>query len=128
MIAETLGVPDTVIGLTFVALGTSLPEFVTAITSLLKGHGALSLGNIISANLFNLVLVSGVSVAISPFDIPFSSMLAGLPSSLVIDLPVMLGVMALMTVPALIRQKLSRVQGILLLCIYAAFCTLQFVL
>ncbi len=128
VIAETIGVPDTVIGLTFVALGTSLPEFVTAITALLKGHGALSLGNIIGANLFNLVLVSGVSVAISPFDIPFSSMVAGLPSSLVIDLPVMLGVMLLMTVPALIRQKLSRVQGILLLGIYAAFCTLQFVL
>ena len=127
-IAEAVGVPDTVIALTFVALGTSLPELVTAITALLKGHGALSLGNIIGANLFNLVLVSGVSVAISPFDIPFSSMLAGLPSSLVIDLPVMLGVMLLMTVPALIRQKLSRVQGILLLGIYAAFCTLQFVL
>ncbi|MBO5939550.1 MAG: calcium/sodium antiporter [Clostridia bacterium] len=127
-IAEAVGVPDTVIALTFVALGTSLPELVTAITSLLKGHGALSLGNIIGANLFNLVLVSGVSVAISPFDIPFSSMVAGLPSSLVIDLPVMLGVMLLMTVPALIRQKLSRVQGILLLGIYAAFCTLQFVL
>ena len=127
-IAEAVGVPDTVIALTFVALGTSLPELVTAITALAKGHGALSLGNIIGANLFNLVLVSGVSVAISPFDIPFSSMIAGMPSSLVIDLPVMLGVMLLMTVPAMIRQKLSRVQGILLLGIYAAFCTLQFVL
>lgn len=127
-IAEAVGVPDTVIALTFVALGTSLPELVTAVTALAKGHGALSLGNIIGANLFNLVLVSGVAVAISPFDIPASSMIAGLPSSLVIDLPVMLGVMLLMTVPALIRQKLSRVQGILLLCIYAAFCTLQFVL
>jgi cation:H+ antiporter len=127
-IAETLGVPDTVIALTFVALGTSLPEFVTAITSLIKGHGALSLGNIIGANFFNLVLVSGVSVTISPFDIPQATTIAGIPSSLVIDLPVMLGVMLLMTLPALIRQKLSRVQGILLLCVYAAFCTLQFVL
>lgn len=127
-IAEAVGVPDTVIALTFVALGTSLPELVTAITSLAKGHGALSLGNIIGANLFNLVLVSGVAVTISPFDIPFSSTIAGLPSSLVIDLPVMLGVMLLMTVPALIRQKLSRVQGILLLGIYAAFCTVQFIL
>ena len=127
-IAEAVGVPDTVIALTFVALGTSLPELVTAITALAKGHGALSLGNIIGANLFNLVLVSGVAVTISPFDIPFSSMIGTMPSSLVIDLPVMLGVMLLMTVPALIRQKLSRAQGILLLCIYAAFCTLQFVL
>lgn len=125
-IAKELGVPETVIALTFVALGTSLPELVTAITSLVKGHGALSLGNIIGANLFNLVLVSGVSTVISPFAVPAEQQVAGIPASLVIDIPVMLGVMALMTVPALIRQKLSRVQGILLLCIYGAFCIVQF--
>ena len=125
-IATELGVPETVIALTFVALGTSLPELVTAITSLIKGHGALSLGNIIGANLFNLILVSGVATVISPFAVPAEQQLAGLPASLVIDIPVMLGVMALMTVPALIRQKLSRVQGIALLCIYAAFCVVQF--
>ena len=56
-IAESLGVPESVIALTFVALGTSLPELVTAITALAKGHSALSLGNIVGANLFNLVLV-----------------------------------------------------------------------
>jgi Ca2+/Na+ antiporter len=127
-IAEELGVPQTVIALTFVALGTSLPEFVTAITSLIKGHGALSLGNIIGANLFNLVLVSGVATVISPFPVPSESTIAGVPASYVLDLPVMLGVMAIMTVPALIRGKLSRVQGIVLLCIYAAFCILQFVI
>lgn len=127
-IATELGVPDTVIALTFVALGTSLPELVTAITSLIKGHGALSLGNIIGANLFNLVLVSGVSTVISPFAVPAEQQIAGVPASLVLDIPVMLGVMLLMTVPTLIRQKLSRVQGILLLCVYAAFCTLQFVM
>ena len=127
-IAGELGVPQTVIALTFVALGTSLPELVTAITSLAKGHGALSLGNIIGANLFNLVLVSGVATTISPFAVPAESTIAGMPASYVLDLPVMLGVMLLMTVPALIRGKLSRVQGIILLCIYAAFCTLQFVM
>ncbi len=125
-IATELGVPQTVIALTFVALGTSLPELVTAITSLAKGHGALSLGNIIGANLFNLVLVSGVSVLISPFPVPSESVIAGIPASLVLDIPIMLGVMLLMTVPALIRGKLSRVQGILLLGIYAAFCVVQF--
>lgn len=127
-IAETLGVPDTVIALTFVALGTSLPELVTAITALVKGHGALSLGNVIGANLFNLVLVSGAATVISPFPVPSESTLMGHPASLVLDIPVMLGVMLLLTVPALIRGKLSRVQGILLLCVYAAFCTLQFVI
>ena len=128
IIAEELGVPDTVIALTFVALGTSLPELVTAITSLMKGHGALSLGNIIGANLFNFVLVSGVATVISPFPVPSESTIAGMPASLVLDLPVMLGVMLILTVPALVRQKLSRAQGIILLCIYAAFCTLQFVM
>ena len=127
-IATELGVPDTVIALTFVALGTSLPELVTAITSLAKGHGALSLGNIIGANLFNLVLVSGVSTVISPFPVPAEATIAGMPASFVLDLPVMFGAMLLMTLPALIRGKLSRVQGILLLCVYAAFCTIQFVM
>lgn len=127
-IAEELGVPQTVIALTFVALGTSLPELVTAITSLIKGHGALSLGNIIGANLFNLVLVSGVSTVISPFPVPSESQLAGMPLSLVVDIPVMLGVMLLMTVPTLIRGKLARWQGIVLLGIYAAFCAVQFAL
>ncbi len=126
IIAETLGVPESVIALTFVALGTSLPEFVTAITSLIKGHGALSLGNVIGANLFNLVLVSGVSTVLSPFPVPNSSQVFGVNASLAIDIPVMFVVMSLLVIPALIRGKLSRVQGILLLLIYAAFCIFQF--
>ena len=127
-IATEFGVPETVIALTFVALGTSLPELVTAITSLVKGHGALSLGNVIGANLFNIVLVSGVSTVISPFGVPAESQIGGVPASYVLDLPVMLGVMLLLTVPALIRGKLSRVQGILLLCVYIGFCAMQFIM
>ena len=126
LIAQALGVPESVIALTFVALGTSLPELVTAITSLIKGHSSLSLGNIIGANIFNLVLVSGVSVSLAPFEIPTASTLFGHNASLVLDVPVMLTVMVLMTIPALIRKKLSRAQGILLLAIYAAFCVIQF--
>lgn len=126
LIAQALGVPESVIALTFVALGTSLPELVTAVTSLLKGHGALSLGNVIGANLFNLVLVSGASVALSPFSIPQNSTIAGYNASLVLDLPVMLLVMALLTLPALRRGKLSRAQGVALLLIYAGFCVVQF--
>ena len=125
-IAQELGVPESVIALTFVALGTSLPELVTAITSLVKGCSDLSLGNIVGANVFNLVLVSGVSVTIAPFTIPQSSTLFGVNSSLVLDLPVMLAVMVLMCLPALLRGKLSRAQGVGLLCIYAAFCAIQF--
>ena len=119
LIAQALGVPESVIALTFVALGTSLPELVTAITSL---------GNIVGANVFNLVLVSGVSVALAPFTIPQSNILFGINSSLVLDLPVMLLVMLIMTVPALVSGKLKRAQGIILLAIYAAFCVIQFVM
>ena len=127
LIAQALGVPESVIALTFVALGTSLPELVTAITSLVKGHDALSLGNVIGANFFNLVLVSGVSVTLSPFRVPASKLVAGMNASLLVDIPMMLFVMAFLTIPALIRGKLSRFQGITLLAIYAAFCIFQFV-
>ena len=126
LIAQALGVPESVIALTFVALGTSLPELVTAITSLAKGHGALSLGNVIGANIFNLVLVSGASMTLSPFYIPQKSTLFGQNASLVLDIPLMLFVMAFLTLPALKAKKLSRYQGIVLLILYAAFCAIQF--
>ncbi len=126
IIAQKLGVPESVIALTFVALGTSLPELVTAITSLVKGHGSLSLGNIIGANLFNIVLVSGVSNVLAPFSIPDNTLSNGMNVSLAVDIPVMFLVMSLLIIPSLIRGKLSRMQGILLLVIYACYCVFQF--
>ena len=128
IIAKAMGVPETVIALTFVALGTSLPELVTAITSLVKGHGALSLGNVIGANIFNLVLVSGASIAIAPFPVPLGNTLFGINSSLVLDIPLMFLVMGMLTIPTMLSRKLSRWQGITMLCLYAGFCALQFVL
>ena len=128
LIAKEIGVPESVIALTFVALGTSLPELVTAITSLVKGHGSLSLGNVIGANLFNLILVSGVATTISPFIVPASKMVFGINSSLLIDIPIVFIVMGLMLIPALIRGKLSKWQGIVLLVIYLAFTIFQFVI
>jgi cation:H+ antiporter len=130
IIAIELGVPATVVALLFVALGTSLPELVTTITSLRKGRASLGVGNVIGANVFNLVLVSGVAVSLAPFDVPVENTLlnTGLNLSLVFDIPVMLGVMSLMIFPALATKKLGRWQGIALLCIYAAFCVCQFML
>lgn len=119
------GIPTEVVGVTVVALCTSLPELVTAVTALLKGHGALSLGNIIGANIFNLVLVSGAAVTISPFAIPEGSKLFGYNTSQLFEIPLMAAVMALMTLPALFKGKLHRWQGVALLSIYAAFVTLQ---
>ena len=126
IIAQKLGVPETVSALTFVALGTSLPELITTITSLKKGHASLGIGNVIGANVFNLVLVSGMAVTIAPFDVPVGKLLLGQNASLVLDIPLMLLVMLLLTVPALTKKRLSRWQGITLLCIYAAFCAFQF--
>ena len=126
IIAAGFGVPESVIALTFIALGTSLPELVTAITSLVKGHSALSLGNIVGANLFNLVLVSGMAITIHPFNVPADKLLAGKNASLLVDIPVMLFVMAFMTVPALCTKKLKRYQGIVLLLIYACYVAFQF--
>ena len=107
LIAQALGVPESVIALTFVALGTSLPELVTAITSLIKGHSDLSL---------------------APFTVPQSATIFGMNSSLVLEIPVMIAVMVLLTAPALVKGKLSRVQGVALLVIYAVFCGIQFTL
>ncbi|MBQ1364397.1 MAG: calcium/sodium antiporter [Clostridia bacterium] len=128
IIATEMGVPESVIALTFVALGTSLPELATAITALVKGHSALSLGNIVGANLFNLVLVSGLATTIKPFYVKDlgRNFINGTPVSLMVDIPVMLFVMAFMTLPALKRGKLTRTQGIILLAVYAAFCVFQF--
>lgn len=126
-IAEALNVPQTIISLTIVALGTSLPELVTAITALTKGHGALSLGNIIGANIFNLVLVSGTAITINPFKVPTEATFMGENASLIFDIPLMIGVMTILTLPTVIRGKLKRWQGLSLLLLYGAYCVLQFV-
>ena len=127
LIAEAAGVPQTVIALTFVALGTSLPELVTAITSLVKGHSDLSLGNVIGANLFNLVLVSGLAITLAPFKVPVDKTIAGMNASLVVDIPVMITVMLIMCLPALIKGRIYRAQGACLLTIYAGYVIFQFV-
>ena len=128
IIAAALGVPESVIALTFIALGTSLPELVTAITSLVKGHSSLSLGNIIGANLFNLVLVSGTAITINPFTSPADKTIAGMNASLVVDVPLMWFVMLMLSVPALLKGKLYRFQGVALLAIYFSYVLFQFFL
>lgn len=129
-IAAWLGVPESVIALTFIALGTSLPELVTAITSLVKGHSSLSLGNVIGANLFNLVLVCGTAITIRPFSVPVEKTFldTGISASFVIDIPVMIASMLILAIPSIIKGKMYRWQGIVLLILYVAYCVYQFVL
>ena len=127
-LAEALGVPEAVIALTFGALGTARPELVTAVTALAKGHSALSLGNVIGANLLNLVLVTGTAATLAPFPLPQDGTLFGVNRSLALDLPVMAAVSLVLILPVLLRGRLYRAQGILLLAVYGAFCVAQFLL
>lgn len=119
LIAEAVGVPERVIAVTFIALGTSLPELMTSVMSLIKGYGNVGLGNVIGANLLNLLLVIGIPSAI-----------AGIPlerSTVMVDMPLACLVMAVLIIPILIRKKSSRLQGIALLGIYGVYCITSFV-
>lgn len=126
LIAKKFGVPESVIGLTMIALGTSLPELSTGITSLIKGHSNLSLGNIIGANFFNIVLVTGIASTVGPFKIPTSKIINGINASLLVDVPIAFIVMIILCVPSIINGKTKRWQGIALICIYALFLIYQF--
>lgn len=119
LIAQALGVPERVIAVTFIALGTSLPELVTSIMSLVKGYGNVGLGNVIGANILNMLLVIGIPAAV-----------AGIPleqQTVMVDMPLALAVMAVLIVPILFRKKSSRAQGIVLLGIYAVYCIASFI-
>lgn len=115
IIAQILHVPDSIISVTMIAIGTSLPELITAITAIRKKQGALSAGNIIGANIIDTTLI-----------LPVCSLAAGKPltisaQSLKFDLPVCLIVNALIFIPTLMKSKFSRFQGILVIAVYAAY-------
>ena len=118
LIAQTLGVPQRVIAVTFIALGTSLPELVTSLASLIKGYGNVGLGNVIGANILNLLLVIGIPAAVQGIPLERQTVL--------VDIPLAIGAMAVLLVPILIRKKSSRIQGITLLGIYALYCIRSF--
>lgn len=124
-IARKFNVPESVIGITIVAFGTSLPEFTTVVTSIIKKHSNLSYGNIIGANLFNVILVSGLAIFINPFDLPKVNEIFGINSSLVIDIPLAFLVMLIFSIPPLINGKTKRWQGVALILIYSLFLLYQ---
>ncbi len=118
ILAEAIGVPERVIAVTFIALGTSLPELVTSLTSVIKGFGNVGLGNIIGANLLNLLLVIGIPATVSGIDLA--------DGTLRLDIPLGILVMAVLTVPLMVKKRAYRVQGIILLTIYGIYCVSQF--
>lgn len=114
-IARIFGVPEALIGLTLVAVGTSLPELITTITALAKGEPSLSVGNIVGANVIDITLILSLCAFASGGALSVAERTASL------DLPVALALMLVAVLPALLRKKFSRWQGALLLMIYGAY-------
>lgn len=112
-IAEWLGVPEMLIALTLVALGTSLPEIITAISATMKGHQDISLGNILGANTMDIAMILGISSQITPLTI--------LPQSLRYDFPAMLVIMGLLIVFGITKRKLERWEGATILIFYLLY-------
>lgn len=111
-IAASFGLSQTLIGLTIVAVGTSLPELVTSIVASRKGENGLALGNAIGSNIFNILLVMGLSATISPIGVNMQS---------VWDLVVLIAMSAVILVYLLIRKKLDRPFGVLMVLCYIAY-------
>ena len=112
-IAQWLGVPEMIIALTLVAFGTSLPEFITAVSATLKGHQEMSIGNILGANTMDIALILGVSSQIRPLPI--------LAQSIHYDFPIMLFIMVLLLFFGVTRQKIERWEGAVILISYFAY-------
>ena len=107
-VATALGVPEVVIALTVVAIGTSLPELATCLVAARKGQTDLAIGNIVGSNIYNLLFIFGTTAAISPIDLPAGG---------IVDLLVMAGFSVALLPLALSGKSLSRVEaGALLLC------------
>lgn len=117
-LATKLGMSQSVIGVTILAIGTSLPELVTMIIAVKKGSASLSIGNIIGANVIDLTIILPISAFIASG--------AGLVVSndhLLITMPVTLLIISLGIIPTLIFKKFSRWQGVMMLVIYLAYFT-----
>ena len=103
---------DTLIGLTVVALGTSLPELVTSMVAAKKGESDLALGNVIGSNIFNILFVLGASAAISPMTVG---------TFVVFDLAILIVVSVITLLFAANKLKVTRWQGGVLLAMYAGY-------
>lgn len=115
-LALKVGIPPEVIAVSLVALGTSLPELVTVITSVLKGRGDLAIGNIIGADILNVFFVAGISASVTPGGLDAA------PGFFLVIFPFMLGILVAFRVGILAgRTHFTRPFGILMLLIYGAF-------
>ena len=109
-IAAAFGMSETLIGLTIVAVGTSLPELVTSVVASRKGENGLAVGNVVGSNIFNVLLILGVSGTIHPIGVNFASM---------IDIAILIAVSILVFLFSL-KNKINRPQGAVMILIYIA--------
>lgn len=114
-IARSWGVSESIIGVTMVAIGTSLPELVTAVSAIIKKQPSMSVGNVIGANVIDIVLILPICSLIYGGNLPISQ------QNIYLDFPVSIIVSAIAFIPTIIAKKFSRWQGIVLLLIYAVY-------
>ena len=114
-LAEKMNIPSAIIGATIIAIGTSLPELVTAITSLRKKSTDLSLGNVIGANIINATLVLGLISTISGQGLVIDTATYNL------SMWFMLAITSALVIPCLFRKKTSKIQGVVIFVLYLAY-------
>jgi len=118
-IGRKIGLSEAVIGLTIIAVGTSLPELATSLVAAIRAEYDISIGNLVGSNIFNTLLVTGAAGAIRPFQI--SKRLAGSDYWIMIVVS-----LTFAAIPILARRRISRLSGALLLAVYAAYLTCLF--
>lgn len=116
-IAHQLGISEAIIGLTVVAIGTSLPELVTSVVAAKKGNSDIALGNIVGSNIFNVLLILGATAIIKPVSVDMNSL---------VDQGVLLAVSVILAIAAKTGKKLSRLEGACFLMIYVVYAVFLF--
>jgi cation:H+ antiporter len=113
VLASAAGVSQSVIGLTVVAVGTSLPELIACIVAVIRKHEDVALGNVVGSNIYNLCGILGLTALIHPIEVP--------AEIAAFDIWVMLGVTALLIVQLRSGWRLTRIEGAILVALYAAY-------
>ncbi|NUQ76803.1 MAG: calcium/sodium antiporter [Polyangiaceae bacterium] len=112
-VALQLGMSERIVGLTIVAVGTSLPELAASIVAAMRGHSSIAIGNIIGSNIFNVLLILGGASLISPIE--------GRLSTIAIDAALLLGMTAVVAIMMFGERRISRAEGTFLVVCYAGF-------
>ena len=119
-VAKRFRISNLVIGLTIVAFGTSAPELTVSVLSALKGSPDLAMGNVVGSNIFNVLLILGVTAAIIPLHVPRSTITKEVPLCILASL-VLLFVASDVWIDGATENVLSRIDGLVLLCFFAIF-------